>query len=110
MTAIEGLILMPGAGGTKDHPTLLALEEAFSPLPVLRHEFSYRREGRRPPPRAPKLVTELLDDRGADPQIRVRSQTVIFGGRSMGVEFAQWLLLKDARRWFAASQLPLHPD
>lgn len=39
MTAIEGLILMPGAGGTKDHPTLLALEEAFSPLPVLRHEF-----------------------------------------------------------------------
>ena len=62
MTAIEGLILMPGAGGTKDHPTLLALEEAFSPLPVLRHEFSYRREGRRPPPRAPKFVAELRDD------------------------------------------------
>ena len=38
MPAIEGLILMPGAGGTKDHPTLLALEEALSPLPVLRHE------------------------------------------------------------------------
>ena len=111
MTAIEGLILMPGAGGTKDHPTLLALEEAFSPLPVLRHEFSYRREGRRPPPRAPNLVTELLDNceeltrkLGCDPK------TVIFGGRSMGGRICS---MAAAEGMPAAGLLllsyPLHP-
>ena len=85
MPAIEGLILMPGAGGTKDHPTLLALEEALSPLPVLRHEFSYRSEGRRPPPRAPKLVAELLNDyEGLIRKLDCDPKAVIFGGRSMG--------------------------
>ena len=85
MPAIEGLILMPGAGGTKDHPTLLALEEALSPLPVLRHEFSYRSEGRRPPPRAPKLVAELRNDyEGLIRKLGCDPKAVIFGGRSMG--------------------------
>ena len=85
MSIIEGLVLLPGAGGTKEHPTLLASEESLAPLPVLRHEFSYRRQGKRPPPRAPKLVAELLEDneRLAD-EVGCDPNALAFGGRSMG--------------------------
>ena len=111
MSVIEGLILMPGAGGTKDHPTLLALEKALYPLPVLRHEFSYRREGRRPPPRAPKLVNELLEDcEGLADRLGCDPQSVVFGGRSMGGRICSMAV---AQGMPAAGLLllsyPLHP-
>ena len=53
MPMIEGLVLFPGSGGSKEHGTLVALQDSLSPLPVLRREFSYRRAGKRVPPRAP---------------------------------------------------------
>ena len=56
MTRAGALLLTPGAGSGRDHPTLRAIEAAVAPLPVLRHDFPYRRAGRKAPDRAPVLV------------------------------------------------------
>ena len=82
---IEGMVLFPGAGGSKEHATLAALEDSLSPLPVIRREFLYRRDGKRVPPRAPKLVAELIDEQQAiADQLGCRPDRLVYGGRSMG--------------------------
>ena len=85
MPMIEGMVLFPGAGGTKEHATLVALQDSLSPLPVIRREFLYRREGKRVPPRAPKLVAELIQEQQviAD-ELGCRPDRLVYGGRSMG--------------------------
>jgi len=85
-SAVRGLLLFPGAGAGRDAPALVALDRTLSDeMAVVRADFPYRREGRRAPDRAPKLITcvreeaALLADRaGIDPA------TVALGGRSMG--------------------------
>ena len=79
------LLLFPGAGSSASNPSLIAIEEALAPMPVERADFPYRREGRRAPDRAPKLVAcvveeagRLADRAGTDPE------RVALGGRSMG--------------------------
>ncbi len=79
------LLLAPGAGSDRDHPTLVAIEAAVAPLPTARIDFPYRRQGRRGPDRAPTLVacvvaeaTALAERAGVDPA------AVVLGGRSMG--------------------------
>ena len=42
----KGLFLTPGAGSSAEHSSLRAIEAAVSPLPVVRHDFPYRKEGR----------------------------------------------------------------
>ena len=32
MPMIEGMVLFPGAGGTKEHATLVALQDSLSPV------------------------------------------------------------------------------
>lgn len=82
-------MLWPGAGSASDHPGLIAIDEALHcaspPLPVARFDFPYRREGRRAPDRAPKLmasvraeVSELCTRWGTAPR------HLVLGGRSMG--------------------------
>lgn len=82
---VAGLLLTPGAGSSADHHTLVAVEEAVAPLPVARVDFPYRKEGRKAPDRAPKLVASVVADAeafaaelGADPG------ALVLGGRSMG--------------------------
>ncbi|MFT7647151.1 MAG: putative alpha/beta-hydrolase family hydrolase [Candidatus Poriferisodalaceae bacterium] len=83
--SVEGLLLTPGAGGTSDHPTLIAIQDALSPFTVIRHDFAYRRAGNKAPPRAPKLVAELAEEL---PEIAakagVSADRLVLGGRSMG--------------------------
>ena len=82
---IEGMVLFPGAGGTKEHATLVALEASLSPLPVIRSEFLSRRNGKRVPPRAPKLVAELIQEqRAMADELGCRPDRLVYGGRSMG--------------------------
>lgn len=82
---VSGVLLAPGAGTGRDHPSLLALEAALAPTPVVRMDFPYRREGRRAPDRAPKLVAAVVEEAealaaatGAPPD------RLVLGGRSMG--------------------------
>lgn len=84
-TVPEGLLLTPGAGTDRNQATLLALEEALAPLPVARVDFPYRKEGRKAPDRAPKLIASLV----ADAETFVAEQGIspdrlVLGGRSMG--------------------------
>lgn len=85
MSAATGMFLTPGAGSGRDHPTLLALEAGLAPLPVARVDFPYRREGRRAPDRAPKLVAFVTDEAGVVAgDLGVDAAGLALGGRSMG--------------------------
>lgn len=80
-----GLLLTPGAGSGREHTTLVAIEDALSPLPVARVDFPYRKEGRKPPDRAPKLIASILEDaaRLVD-EWSIEPRRLLLGGRSMG--------------------------
>jgi hypothetical protein len=79
------VLLFPGAGTGADHPSLVALERALAPLPVTRADFPYRREGRRAPDRAPKLVACVVEEAGLlAARAGVPPERIVLGGRSMG--------------------------
>lgn len=84
--AAGGMVLFHGAGGDRDHPLFLALEER-SPIPVARVDFPYRRKGpgRRPPDRMPVLV-EAVRAAAAEAcrEWQIPMSAVVIGGRSMG--------------------------
>ena len=80
-----GLLLWPGAGTGADHPSLVALEEGIPELPVRRVDFPYRRQGRRAPDRAPRLVASIVEEVAAvADELGVPPQRLVVGGRSMG--------------------------
>lgn len=80
-----GVVLFPGAGSSADHPSLVAIEEALAPIPVLRVDFPYRRAGRRAPDRAPVLLACVRDEvRAFAKTLGVSTSRLVIGGRSMG--------------------------
>lgn len=107
----EGLLLTPGAGTDRNHTSLVALEQAVAPLPVARVDFPYRKEGRKAPDRAPKLIASLV----ADAEAFVAEQDIspdglVLGGRSMGGRMCSMAVSEDLPA--AALVLicyPLHP-
>jgi predicted alpha/beta-hydrolase family hydrolase len=82
---VGALLLTHGAGSDRTHSSLVAIEEAAGRLPVRRMDFPYRREGRRPPDRAPKLLA-AIEAEAADvcAEHRIRPPRLAMGGRSMG--------------------------
>lgn len=57
----------------------------MAPLPVRRADFPYRKEGRRAPDRAPKLVASVVNEAGdLAEEAGVAPERVVLGGRSMG--------------------------
>ena len=83
---VGALLLTHGAGGHKDQPALVAIEDAVAPLPVRRMNFPYRDLGpKRPPDRAPKLIA-AIEEQAADlcATAHVRPPRLALGGRSMG--------------------------
>jgi predicted alpha/beta-hydrolase family hydrolase len=82
---LQGLLLTPGAGSSSEHPSLLAIEQAVKPLPVLRHDFPYRRNGKKAPDRAPILLADVNEAAAAFvKKKRIAPEAVVLGGRSMG--------------------------
>ncbi len=76
------VMLYPGAGTGCDHSSLVTIEERLgSGAYVERRDFPYRREGRKAPDRAPKLMASIRDDLSG---IARRRGPVVMGGRSMG--------------------------
>lgn len=79
------LLLFPGAGSAASHPSLVAIEQAVAPLPVSRADFPYRREGRRAPDRAPKLLASVVEESCAVvTRAGIPADRLALGGRSMG--------------------------
>jgi predicted alpha/beta-hydrolase family hydrolase len=80
--ATPTVLLYPGAGSDRDQPGLVAIERhAGSAARVERLDFPYRKEGRRAPDRAPKLMAAIRDDLVS---VRRRRGPIVMGGRSMG--------------------------
>ena len=76
------VLLYPGAGSDRDHSSLIATERRLGrAAAVERLDFPYRKEGRKAPDRAPKLMASIRDDLAT---IARRRGPVVMGGRSMG--------------------------
>lgn len=111
MTAATGLLLTPGAGASRDQSTLVALEEGLAPFPVARVDFPYRREGRKAPDRAPKLVAFLHDEAPivAD-ELGVDAAGLVLGGRSMGGRMCSMAVAEGLpAAGLVLISYPLHP-
>ena len=115
MTAGRAL-LFPGAGSSRTQPALVAVDRALvdafgDDFPVVRADFPYRREGRRAPDRAPKLIAcvreeaDLLASKaGVDPA------SLVLGGRSMGGRMCSMAVAEGLpAAGLALISYPLHP-
>lgn len=105
------LLLTPGAGSGRDHPTLVAIEAAVAPLPVARVDFPYRREGRRAPDRAPKLIACILEEAAAlAERAAIAPASIVFGGRSMGGRMCSMAVAEGLpTAGLVLISYPLHP-
>ena len=108
------VMLYPGAGSGRDHSSLVAVEQRLGrSAAVERIDFPYRREGRRAPDRAPKLMGSIRDDLAGFGR---RRGSIVMGGRSMGGRMAS-MVAADVDGAGAVARLaglvlicyPLHP-
>lgn len=84
-----GLLLTPGAGADRDHPTLRAVEDRLArhdpPLPVARVDFPYRIAGKRAPDRPNVAVPHVRAEAEAFAgRVGVTTDRLLLGGRSYG--------------------------
>jgi uncharacterized protein len=107
----KALLLTPGAGSGRDHPTLVAIEEAVAPMPVARVDFPYRREGRKAPDRAPKLIACIVEEAEAlAASSDVAADMIVFGGRSMGGRMCSMAVAEGLpAAGLVLISYPLHP-
>ena len=106
-----GVALFPGAGSSADHPTLVALADGLAPLPVGRFDFPYRREGRRAPDRAPKLVASVVEQATAFAAAQdLDPRSLVLGGRSMGGRMCSMAVAEGLpAAGLVLLSYPLHP-
>jgi predicted alpha/beta-hydrolase family hydrolase len=106
-----GLLLTPGAGSDASHHTLVAIEEAVAPMPVRRVDFPYRKEGRRAPDRAPKLIESVRADAVDFARSRrARPHRILLGGRSMGGRMCSMAVAEGLpAAGLVLISYPLHP-
>lgn len=107
----SAVLLTPGAGSGRDHPALLAMEAALAPLPVERFDFPYRREGRRAPDRAPKLIAAVVEGATAlAGRVGAAPGELVLGGRSMGGRICSMAVAEGLpAAGLVLISYPLHP-
>lgn len=105
------LLLAPGAGSHRDHPTTRALADVFLArgFDVVRFDFLYRVAGRARPDRMPQLKA-CYAQVAQHARLAVRPRRLLIGGHSLGGRVASML----AAEGFDADGLlllayPLHP-
>jgi predicted alpha/beta-hydrolase family hydrolase len=104
-------LVYPGAGGGRDHRTLVALEAALDPFPVVRDEFPRQRAGKKGTDRAPVAVAAVREaaaavaaERGIDPD------RLVLGGRSFGGRMCSMAVAEGLpAAGLALLSYPLHP-
>ncbi|MDQ3758180.1 MAG: dienelactone hydrolase [Actinomycetota bacterium] len=107
------MLLTPGAGASRDQPTLVAIEEALAPegVAVERMDFPYRRAGRRAPDRPPVLIAAVRE--GAEGLARrtgLPPERVFLGGRSMGGRMCSMAVAEGMpAAGLVLISYPLHP-
>jgi uncharacterized protein len=110
-SASSALLLFPGAGSSRGHSSLVAIEKALAPLPVERADFIYRREGRRAPDRPPKLMACVRDEAAALIEATgIVPERLLLGGRSMGGRICSMVVAEGLpARGLVLIAYPLHP-
>jgi uncharacterized protein len=105
------LLLTPGAGRSSSHPSLVAIEEAVVPMPVRRHDFPYRRAGRKAPDREPVLLADIEEAAaGFAREVRMRPGRIVLGGRSMGGRICSMAVARGLpAAGLVLISYPLHP-
>jgi predicted alpha/beta-hydrolase family hydrolase len=105
------VLLFPGAGSSRQSPALVAIERAVAPLPVVRADFPYRREGRKAPDRAPKLIACVQEEAKAlRDSAGVPAEAIVLGGRSMGGRMCSLAVAEGLpAAGLALIAYPLHP-
>jgi uncharacterized protein len=101
------LLLAPGAGADSSSPALVAVERAVDErFEVRRMDFPYRKEGRKAPDRAPKLVQAVRDEAA-----QLDSTGGLFlGGRSMGGRMCSMAVAEGLpAAGLVLISYPLHP-
>lgn len=114
MTRVSGVVLFPGSGSSSSHSSLIALEDALSPLPVARVDFPYRKVGKSFPDKAPVLVQCVKDEvRAFAASLGVATSSLVIGGRSMGGRMCSMAVADEEDALDVAGLVlvsyPLHP-
>lgn len=106
--APDALLLFPGAGGDRNHHTLVALEDGLVGLSVERKDFPYRAKRKGPPDRPPKLIAAVREETDA---LRARgAHDVVLGGRSMGGRITSMAVAEGLTAdGLVLLSYPLHP-
>ena len=105
------LLLTPGAGSDRTHPSLVAIERAVQPMVVARVDFPYRRAGRKAPDPARRLVACVIEEAAtlAD-RAGVPPDRIVLGGRSMGGRICSMAVAQGLpAAGLALLSYPLHP-
>ncbi len=107
----EGLLLWPGAGATRDHRTLVALDEALAPFPVARCDHAYRLAGRRAPGKpAPDVEGVVSAVETWAGRWGVPASSLVVGGRSYGGRMASMAVADGLGvAGLVLLSYPLHP-
>ena len=73
------VLLAPGAGSSRDHPSLVLIEQQLAGTTVVRMDFPYRKVGRKFPDKTPILLDSVRAEAEA-----LAPAKLVLGGRSMG--------------------------
>lgn len=108
---VSGLLLAPGFGGDRNQATLVAVEAGVAPLPVSRIDFPYRKEGRRGPDPAHRMIATVVEEAGAlAAEAGVDPDRLVLGGRSMGGRMCSMAVAEGLpAAGLALLSYPLHP-
>lgn len=108
---VAGVVLTPGAGADRDHRTLVALEQALAPLPVLRLNFPNRERGSRAPDRPEVAVAHLREQATAfAARLGVGTDRLVLGGRSFGGRMSSMAVAQGLPvAGLVLLSYPLHP-
>lgn len=112
-TAVAGVLLAPGAGGSADSPAFLGFagKVADAGVPVARMDFPYRLAGRRRPD-LPAVLEASVRERAAGfaQELGVGSAALVLGGRSMGGRICSQVVAAGfPAAGLALVSYPLHP-
>jgi uncharacterized protein len=113
---VGGALLFPGAGSSRTQPALVAVDRALVAMfgdefAVVRADFPYRREGRRAPDRALKLIACVRDEAAALAESAgVAPERIVLGGRSMGGRMCSMAVAEGLpAAGLVLVSYPLHP-
>jgi predicted alpha/beta-hydrolase family hydrolase len=114
-TRPAGLLLTPGAGATREHRALVAVERALAeldpPLPVERVDFPYRTAGRRMPDKAPVAVAHVrAEAQRLAARLDAGTDRLLLGGRSYGGRMCSMAVAEGLpAAGLVLISYPLHP-